>query len=41
MIVNFSVEGYHIVCTVAHYLSLQCLGDATGVHRFASNFGWS
>ena len=36
MIISYSIEGYHIICTVIHYLLLQCPGEARGV----TNFCW-
>ena len=32
--ISYSTEDYHILCTVIYYLPLQCLGEATGVHRY-------
>ena len=40
-IISNGTEGYCIVCTVIHHLPLQYLREAIGVHRFATNFGWS
>ena len=34
MIVSYGREGYHIMCTVIHYLQLQCLGEAIGTLRY-------
>ena len=33
-IVNWSIEDYDIVCTMIHYLPLQCLHKAIYVQRF-------
>ena len=33
MIVSYGTKDYRIMCTVIHYLPLQCLREATGVYR--------
>ena len=34
MIVSYSTGDYYTLCTGIHYLPLQCLGEAIGVHKY-------